>query len=152
LSPKAFTQDFREFREQGAKQVTVKRYPAGSYERTHFECQSSDRTRTVKLVGSTMVCECEDYSWQSERFGMNQAECKHIIAVQQFLGKESLEQQVLKSERITCRHERAIPGVDAVYCPECKESFDWFHPTFDEVMARVEIEQQAKRDLFGEAA
>jgi hypothetical protein len=98
------------------------------------------------------VCDCEDYSWQCDRFGMKDAKCKHLIAVEQFLGRESLEQQVLKAERITCRHERAIPGVDAVYCPGCKETYDWFHPTFDEVMERIEFEQQAKRDLFGEAA
>lgn len=90
ISQKAFERDFVEFRQQGSKQVSVKRWPAGSYQ-NHYECRSNDgtRTHTVKALGGLMICSCEDYQYQ--RGETKHRACKHVLAVLSHLNYTNLE-------------------------------------------------------------
>lgn len=89
ISKKAFERDFVEFRQQGSKQVSVKRWPAGSYQ-NHYECRSVDgsRTHTVKALGGLIICSCEDYQHQG---GEKHPQCKHVMAVLSHLNYTTLE-------------------------------------------------------------
>lgn len=91
LSKTAFYNDFLTFRQQGAKQCTVKRWPAGSYE-NHYEVKSdSEKTYTVKLLAGLALCSCPDDEKQHWELG-NKAKigCKHILATLNSLGHDSL--------------------------------------------------------------
>lgn len=89
VSRKAFERDFFEFRQQGAQTVSVKRWPAGSYE-NHFECRSAnnDRIHTVKALAGLMICSCEDYQHQGSE---KHPQCKHVMAVLSHLNYTTLE-------------------------------------------------------------
>lgn len=89
VSRKAFERDFIEFRQLGAHAVSVKRWPAGSYE-NHYDCwtEGSARRHTTKLLGSIAICSCEDYAHQ-QKYGVGR-HCKHIVATLNYLGFDSM--------------------------------------------------------------
>jgi len=100
LIPKqAFLQDFTAFRQQGAATVKVRPWASGRYT-NHYECRStdSDHIHTVKLLGGTAICDCQDYERQMAELGT--AECKHVYATLNYLGHASLEEYLeAQSER-----------------------------------------------------
>lgn len=94
VSAKAFEQDFESYRREGASQVEVRRWGAGSYQ-NHYDCKTegSDRTHVVKLMGGIALCSCEDYQKQldSPRASGDKPICKHAIATLNYLGFDSLQ-------------------------------------------------------------
>lgn len=93
LSKKAFFQDFLFFRQEGAKNVTVRCWRPGTYQ-CRYDCISpnGENTRTVDLSGGTASCSCPDHEEQYRILGKVRPGCKHILAVMTHLGYSSLAQ------------------------------------------------------------
>lgn len=93
LSKKAFFQDFLFFRQEGAKNVTVRRWRPGTYQ-CRYDCISpnGENTRVVDLSGGIASCSCPDHQQQYDVLGKARPGCKHILAVMAHLGYSSLAQ------------------------------------------------------------
>jgi hypothetical protein len=91
LSKTSFYQDFAVFRQESAKNCTVRRWGAGSFTH-HYECFSakSERIYTVKLVAGLALCECLNYKEQDRQLGKAKPGCKHVLATLNHVGYGSL--------------------------------------------------------------
>lgn len=87
LSKTAFFNDFVQFRQEGAKTCTVKRWGAGSYQ-CRYEVFSgmSERIYTVELSAGTAMCGCPDYEEQYRQLGKAKVGCKHLLATLNHVG------------------------------------------------------------------
>lgn len=95
LSKTAFFQDFVNYRQEGAKTCTVKRWGAGSYQcRYEVFSSMSEKIYTVELSAGTAMCNCPDYEEQHRQLGKAKIGCKHAIATLNHVGYGSLAEYV----------------------------------------------------------
>lgn len=95
LSKKAFYNDFLTFRQRGARGCTVIPFGAGCYS-GHYEVRSlkGENIYTVKRIARIPRCSCPDYHQQERELGKASVGCKHVIAVVNYLGYNSLTQYI----------------------------------------------------------
>lgn len=128
LSRKAFTEDFADYRKEGAKSCRVEAPLPGYPAQYRVKSRSRDgRYHSVWLSGSVQTCSCEDYRRQKEAWGKGC--CSHLIAVIDYLGFNSFSEAVsiLKDgqkswNKFTKRARQHYPGLNPVSLSEWEEA------------------------------
>lgn len=95
------------------------------------ECQvtnkESGEVYTVNF-SATSSCTCPAF-----KYDRTKSPCKHIKMVAEV--RQDLEQTVLKTQK-ECDHPKAIIGLDAHYCPDCKKSIEYGTTAYGEILNR----------------
>lgn len=101
----------------------------------HFAFSGNECEVTNKESGeiytvnfSLATCTCPAF-----KYDRSKQPCKHISMVAEV--RKDLETVVLKTQS-ECSHPKAIIGLDAHYCPDCKKSIDYGTAAYEEILNR----------------
>jgi len=93
ISRRAFTQDFADYRKEGALSCTVEPPLPGYPTQYRVKSRSRDgRYHSVWLTGSIQTCTCQDFQRQKAAWG--RGTCSHLIAVTNYLGFGSFSEAI----------------------------------------------------------
>lgn len=88
--------------------------------------KESGEIYTVNFTAANCTCPAFKYD-------RSKSPCKHIKMVAEV--RQDLEQTVLKTQK-ECDHPKAIIGLDAHYCPDCKKSIEYGTTAYGEILNR----------------
>ncbi len=100
----------------------------------HFEFAGDKCLITNKETGDVYTVNYDKCTCPAFKYSSPNKECKHLTMVAQLRGELGLEQVIAQTElnqyideqAVTeCAHPRAITGLDAHYCPDCKKSIEY---------------------------
>lgn len=85
----------------------------------HFDFSGDKCIVTNKQTGDVYTvslgrCTCPSFKYAAKQ------QCKHLRMVAELRGELTIEQALAE-----CNHPRAITGLDAHYCPDCKKSIEY---------------------------
>lgn len=114
----------------------------------HFEFSGNCCTVTNKETGDVYVvefgrtnyCNCPAYRYDREK-----QPCKHIKMVGELRG--DLEQALALTQK-ECTHPKAIIGLDAHYCPDCKKSIEYGTALYEQILNRDDKKPNRKQYLI----
>ena len=97
LSKLAFYRDFIAYRSESARNCTVQRWGAGSYQcRYQVFSGNSEKIYTVEMSDGSgfTYCSCPDYEQQYKVLGKARPGCKHVFATLNHKGYSSLAEYI----------------------------------------------------------
>ena len=111
----------------------------------HFEFTGEKCLVTNKETGDVYtvnfdICSCPAFKYSSAK-----KECKHLAMVAQLRGELGIEQVIAQTELDSyveqqvsdeCNHARAITGLDAHYCPDCKKSIEYGTAAYETMLSK----------------
>lgn len=128
----------------------------------HFEFGSTICTVTNKETGDVYLvefgnlnkCSCPAYKYNHAK-----QPCKHMKMVKDVCGgifphkiraelRGDLKQAIAATQK-ECTHPKAIIGLDAHYCPDCKKSIEYGTSTYEEILNRdSKPEKKSKKAII----
>ena len=111
----------------------------------HFEFAGEKCLVTNKETGDVYTvaferCSCPAFKYSPKK------ECKHLTMVAQMRGELGIEQMIAQTEldsyiddgsATECFHPRAITGLDAHFCPDCKKSIEYGTAAYEKMLNKT---------------
>jgi hypothetical protein len=98
----------------------------------HFDFSGDKCIVTNKESGDVYTvafdkCTCPAFKYAPKE------QCKHLRMVSELKGELTIEQAITE-----CAHPRAMTGLDAHYCPDCRKSIEYGTPAYNAMLNRTE--------------
>jgi hypothetical protein len=109
----------------------------------HFEFAGDKCLVTNKETGDIYTVSFDRCSCPAFYYSSAKKECKHQMMVAQMRGKLGIEQVIAQTEfnqyieqqaATECAHPRAITGLDAHFCPDCKKSIEYGTAAYEKML------------------
>ena len=111
----------------------------------HFEFTGEKCLVTNKETGDVYTVNFDRCSCPAFKYSSAKKECKHLAMVAQLRGELGIEQVIAQTELDSyveqqvsdeCNHARAITGLDAHYCPDCKKSIEYGTAAYETMLSK----------------
>lgn len=104
----------------------------------HFDFSGDKCIVTNKESGDIYTVAFDKCSCPAFKFSPKN-ECKHQLMVAELKGQLSIEQAIAPKQVIAeeCNHPRAMTGLDAHFCPDCRKSIEYGTPAYNAVLQRT---------------